>query len=295
MMERKPLVSIILPTYRRTDSLARAIASVKEQSYSNYELIVVDDNGTEEWNEAVRKISAEFGDGLKLITNHPNLGSAKARNAGINAARGQYISFLDDDDIYLPDKLSRQLEAMLEAEADYSITDLELYNERDVLVDRRTRNYIDSYEPEKLLRSHLMHHMTGTDTLMFRADYLRSIGGFPPIDRGDEFYLMMEAIKGGGRFCYVPGCDVKAYVHSGESGGLSSGEGKIQGENELFEYKKQYFDRLEPQSRRYIKMRHHAVLAFAQLRRRNYASAMVEGINSFLASPLALLELILKG
>ena len=69
---------------------------------------------------------------------------------------------------------------------------------------------------------------------MFKKEYLTKIGGFPPINVGDEFYLMHRAINGGGAFGYLPGCQVKAYVQTGE-GGLSSGDGKIKGENALYE------------------------------------------------------------
>ena len=79
---------------------------------------------------------------------------------------------------------------------------------------------------------------------MFRKEYLDKIGGFPPIDVGDEFYLMKEAITGGGQFSYLKRCEVKALVHT-ETEGLSSRESKIQGENALYEYKKSFFPKNE--------------------------------------------------
>lgn len=287
------MVSVVLATYRREEPLKKALQSLKVQNYENYEVIVVDDNDDPQWNETVRRVVGEADFPVCLIENHPNLGSAKARNAGIEAARGEYITFLDDDDLYLPEKISKQVVTMMECGADYCITDLELFSENDKLTERRVRNYIVSTEPEQLLKYHLMYHMTGTDTLMFRAEYLRAIGGFPPIDVGDEFYLMTRAIIGGGRFCYLSGCDVKACVHMGEDGGLSSGESKIRGENELHEYKKQFFSALDAKSKRYIKMRHHAVLAFAGLRMRKLGFVLKNGLVSFLNSPIDCCKLIL--
>ena len=74
-------VSVIIATYRREDSLARAIKSVSDQTYKELEIIVVDDNDNDEWNGKVKKIVSGYESlvDLKLIVNHPNLGSAKTR------------------------------------------------------------------------------------------------------------------------------------------------------------------------------------------------------------------------
>ena len=169
-------------------------------------------------------------------------------------------------------------------QCDYSITDLILYNEDDKKINRRIRSYIRETTVESLRLYHLKYHMTGTDTIMFKKEYLIQIGGFAPIDVGDEFYLMQRAIEEGGKFGYLPGCEIKAYVHTGD-GGLSSGDGKIKGENALYEYKKTFFDQLEAGDIRYIKMRHYAVIAYAELRRKNYVKFISNALKSFLASP----------
>ena len=182
---------------------------------------------------------------------------------------------------------------MQSGEYDYSVTDLYLYNENDKLIDRRVRDGITSTEPDALLEYHLKYHITGTDTMMFRKEYLTKIGGFAPIDVGDEFYLMQRAIEGGGKFGYLHGCEIKAYVHTGENAGVSSGKGKIRGENELFNYKKQYFSKLEPRAVRYIKARHYAVLAFAEVRRKKYGAFLKNSIKSFFSSPVACLKILM--
>lgn len=289
-----PLVSVIVATYRREESLKKALESLEQQTYPNVEVVLVNDNDDTHWNGIVREIAEKLSSvsKLRLVENHPNLGSARARNAGIEAAAGEYITFLDDDDIYLPEKIQKQVTAMLETNADYCITDLDLYTEKEKLFDRRLRDYIVSEDAKDLLKYHLMHHMTGTDAMMFRKEYLQKIGGFPPINVGDEFYLMGEAINGGGRFHYLPGCDVKAYVHA--EGGLSSGEGKIRGENELYRYKKTFFDHLDGKSRRYIRMRHHAVLAFAEVRRKHMLAFFCHGVKAFFSAPIACLKLFME-
>lgn len=294
---RKPLVSVVVATYRRDEELKKALESLASQSMKCFEIVLVDDNGDTEWNKKVSSIVFEFRDKhpsvmLQYIVNSPNQGSAKTRNVGIEASKAEYVTFLDDDDIYLPKKLSRQVGFMKSGGYDYSVTDLLLFNEKNRLIDKRIRRYIVDTSPKKLFEYHLKYHITGTDTMMFRKAYLTKIGGFAPIDVGDEFYLMQRAIEGGGKFGYLPGCQIKAYVHTGENAGVSSGDGKIKGENELFDYKMKYFSRLEPKTVRYIKARHYAVIAFAEIRRKNYGAFLKNAFKSFFSSPVSCVSIL---
>ena len=283
------LVSVVVATYKREAELKNALESLAKQTYPNMEIVLVDDNGNDEWNSKISETVEVFRNRypkikLECIVNNSNQGSSKTRNIGIHSAHGDYITFLDDDDIYLPDKIRKQVEFMETNQCDYSITDLILYNEDDKKINRRIRSYIKETTVESLRLYHLKYHMTGTDTIMFKKEYLIQIGGFAPIDVGDEFYLMQRAIEEGGKFGYLPGCEIKAYVHTGD-GGLSSGDGKIKGENALYEYKKTFFNQLEAGDIRYIKMRHYAVIAYAELRRKNYVKFISNALKSFLASP----------
>lgn len=283
------LVSVVVATYKREAELKNALESLAKQTYPNMEIVLVDDNGNDEWNSKVSETVEVFRNRypkikLECIVNNTNQGSSKTRNIGIHSANGDYITFLDDDDIYLPDKIRKQVEFMETNQCDYSITDLILYNEDDKKINRRIRSYIKETTVESLRLYHLKYHMTGTDTIMFKKEYLIQIGGFAPIGVGDEFYLMQRAIEEGGKFGYLPGCDIKAYVHTGD-GGLSSGDGKIKGENALYEYKKTFFNQLEAGDIRYIKMRHYAVIAYAELRRKNYVKFISNALKSFFASP----------
>ncbi len=199
----QPLVSLIVATYKRDFALNKALISLSQQNYSNLEIILVSDNAEDEWNNKVNAIANNLKDNhpdiqMQLIINEQNMGSAETRNIGIRAANGDYITFLDDDDLYLPEKVNNQVRFMIQNQLDYCITDLYLYDEKERLIDKRIRNYILKHDCDSLLKYHLKYHMTGTDTMMFRKEYLLKIGGFPPIDIGDEFYLMKEAITGGG-------------------------------------------------------------------------------------------------
>lgn len=284
-------VSVIIATYRREESLTKAIKSVVDQTYPYIEIILVDDNADPCWNGAVQGIVNSFA-GIRYIRNEENMGSAETRNIGIRAATGFFITFLDDDDVYLPYKVENQVLHMRETQSDYSITDLYLFNERDEIVSKRVRNYILSSHQKDLLTYHLMYHITGTDVMMFRKKYLNLIGGFPQINIGDEFYLMLNAIEYGGSFSYMPGCDVKAYVHE-NTNGLSTSKEKLQGENELYKVKSRY-DMLSRKARRYIRMRHYAVIAFVKYRRKDYFSFIKNGCVAFCSAPIACIHFLFE-
>jgi len=103
-----PLVSVVLNTYNRADLVPQSINSVLAQDYPNFEVIVVDDGSTDNTREVIEE---QFGDRVRYIYQE-NAGLAAGRNTGIKAARGQYIAFQDDDDIWLPGKLTRQIDAL---------------------------------------------------------------------------------------------------------------------------------------------------------------------------------------
>jgi glycosyltransferase involved in cell wall biosynthesis len=102
-----PLVTIVMPTFNRAHLLSRAINSVLNQSYTNWELIVVDDCSTDDTEQVVRKY---YDDRIIFVRNNANLGGSGSRNVGLRMARGKLISFLDSDDEYLPNKIQRQAE-----------------------------------------------------------------------------------------------------------------------------------------------------------------------------------------
>lgn len=104
-----PLVSVIIPTFNRAASLSRAVDSVLAQSFRDFELIVVDDGSLD---DTIRLLSPLAGE-LKLLRLEHRGMPGRARNAGAAAARGSYLAFLDSDDLWLPEKLTRQMPLVL--------------------------------------------------------------------------------------------------------------------------------------------------------------------------------------
>ncbi len=106
-----PLVSAVVATYNRADLVAQTLDSILAQSYSNLEVIVVDDGSTDGTGEMIRE---RYGDRVRYFR-QDNAGPSAARNWGIEQARGEYIAFLDDDDLWLPTKIERQVAALQRA------------------------------------------------------------------------------------------------------------------------------------------------------------------------------------
>ena len=112
MEKVKGKVSVIIPTYKGSDNIERAVKSVLNQTYQPTEVIVVDDNGigTEAQTETEKIIEQFKGlDNFKYIPHDMNKNGAAARNTGISASSGEYLCFLDDDDEYLPHKVESQV------------------------------------------------------------------------------------------------------------------------------------------------------------------------------------------
>ncbi|GAH74960.1 unnamed protein product, partial [marine sediment metagenome] len=105
-VKNKPTVSVIIPTYNRAYLIGRAIQSVLNQTYQDFEIIVVDDGSTDDTEEIVRSFKDKR---IGYVRHEKNKGAAAARNTGIKAAKSEYIAFQDSDDEWLPEKLEKQM------------------------------------------------------------------------------------------------------------------------------------------------------------------------------------------
>lgn len=113
----EPLVSIIMPSYNTGSFIEETINSVISQTYKNWELIIVDDCSTDNTDEVVSTFQDER---IKYFKNEENSGAAISRNKAISESKGKYIAFLDSDDLWVAEKLTKQISFM--EENDYSFT-----------------------------------------------------------------------------------------------------------------------------------------------------------------------------
>ncbi len=117
-----PLVSVIIPTYKRPGKLGRAIESVLNQTYNNLEIIIVDDNNEGSvYREQTEKFMERYKKESKIIylKHQQNKNASAARNTGLKRSKGKYIAFLDDDDEFLPTKLEKQIDELSKQKDDW--------------------------------------------------------------------------------------------------------------------------------------------------------------------------------
>ena len=125
-----PTVSIITPVYNAEKYIGKTIESIKAQTFTDWELLLINDCSTDNSEEVIKGYLSD--ERIKLINNETNLRAAKSRNRGIDLAKGNYIAYLDADDLWLPEKIEKQLEFMKEKGAVFSCTAYEFADEEAV-------------------------------------------------------------------------------------------------------------------------------------------------------------------
>jgi glycosyltransferase involved in cell wall biosynthesis len=194
-----PKISVIIPTYNRSHLIKDAVESVLSQTYQAFELIIIDDGSTDNTKEVL----TEYGERLQYIYQE-NQGRSAARNHGINLAKGEYIAFLDSDDVWFPDKLARQV-PILESAPDNVV----LVHGYKCIVDKnlqaipgwelKLRNlYTLAERREETYENYLHSNYIFTSTILVRKTAITEIGGYDTSTQGVEdldFYLRLLLVN----------------------------------------------------------------------------------------------------
>ena len=155
----EPLVSVIMPAFNAAAYISEAIASVQNQTYKNWELFVIDDFSTDETCSLVEKI-IEQEPRIQLLKNLKNEGAGGTRNKGISAAKGDFIAFLDADDLWLPEKLEIQLNSMKENHLAMSFSSYHLISENGEYLSKGILA-LPKLTYKKLLKANYVGNLTG--------------------------------------------------------------------------------------------------------------------------------------
>jgi teichuronic acid biosynthesis glycosyltransferase TuaG len=182
-------VSIITPAYNAARFVGKAIESVRRQTYSQWEMLVIDDCSLDDTREVIR-FFARTDSRIKLIEQPMNGGPARARQAGLIAASGRYIAFLDSDDLWLPSKLERQVAFMRERDAAISFTEFCRISADGGRVGKRIR------VPERLGYHQLLRNTAiATSTVVVDRE---KTGPFSmTVTYYDDFVLWLELLRRG--------------------------------------------------------------------------------------------------
>jgi glycosyltransferase involved in cell wall biosynthesis len=176
-MPPAPLVSVIIPAFNPAGMIEQALRSVQTQTINNFEVIVVDDGSTDDTAAITQRFCD--GDSRFFLVEQPHGGLSAARNTAIARARGEFIAFLDADDVWLPEKLARQIELFREdPRTNLAFTNFYFWDgERDL----RLMYQDDQPLPEgNAIRQLILSDVYGLPTVMVRHETLRAIGLFDP-------------------------------------------------------------------------------------------------------------------
>jgi glycosyltransferase involved in cell wall biosynthesis len=227
LMER-PLVSIITPMYNSGRYIATTIEFIIGQSYQNWELLITDDASTD---DSVRIVEdyIQKDNRIKLFRLHANAGAAAARNNSIKMARGRFIAFCDSDDIWLPEKLEKQISFMIEQGYAFTHTSY-------ICMDNYW-NYNYAVHCKKIITrfSLLCDDSVGTLTAIYDTSILGKLY-MPTIKHGEDFGLWLSIVR---KTVYIYGIDEFLALYRNRAKSLSSKK------LELLKYNYQIYHQVE--------------------------------------------------
>lgn len=205
------LVSIIMPAFNCAEFIGTTIESVISQTYTNWELIIVDDCSTDNTPKIIKEYMLKE---MRIKYNRlmKNSGAAISRNKAIELAGGKYLAFLDSDDVWFPEKLAKQIGFMKENEYKFTCTSYAKIDE--------SGNHLDQVIKTQKLRDYegILKDCPGNSTVIYDADMLGKFK-IPNIKKRNDYVMWLKIVK---QAEYLHGLDEVLGAHRIRSGGLSS-------------------------------------------------------------------------
>lgn len=188
------LVSVIMPSWNTDRFIGESIQSVINQTYTNWELIIVDDCSTDSTDNVVASYK---DDRIRYLKNKKNSGAALTRNRALREAKGEWIAFLDSDDLWMPEKLEKQINFMKENKYALSYTEYEKIDEDDNLLNI----YVSG--PEIVNKRKMYHYdYIGQLTMMYSAKVFGLIQ-IKDIKKNNDYAIRLQLYKKHGTYAYL--------------------------------------------------------------------------------------------
>ncbi|MFT4660287.1 MAG: glycosyltransferase involved in cell wall biosynthesis [Patiriisocius sp.] len=183
------LVSIIIPTYNSADFISETVRSAFNQNYTSLEVIVVDNNSTDNTWEILEELKDEFPS--MILAKETKQNACAARNKGLTLSRGEWLQFLDSDDILLPNKISNQMAVLEDMPADTPFL-VGTYLRKDLI--KNVEQQIDAiYDPWKGI---IYNRLGQTTTNLFNRSALTEVGGWnDDLKSSQEYDLMFRMLR----------------------------------------------------------------------------------------------------
>lgn len=180
-------VSIITPSYNTANYISQTIECVLNQTYKNWEMIIVDDCSTDNTDQVVKKYL--YDKRIKYLKNDANSGAAISRNRALKEVKGKWIAFLDSDDLWSKDKLEKQIRFMKENDYHFSYTNYEEIDEKNKLLGRLITG------PKKITKRGMYAYCwPGCLTVMYDAEYVGLIQ-IKDIKKNNDYAMWLKVCK----------------------------------------------------------------------------------------------------
>jgi len=211
MENMNELVSIIMPSYNTSRFIEETINSVLSQTYSDWELLIVDDCSSDDTDDVVQPFLADGR--IRYLKNERNSGAAVSRNRALREARGKWIAFLDSDDLWMPEKLEKQIEFMKKNGYHFSYT-----NYAEINVDGK-RNGISVTGPKKITKTGFFNYCwPGCLTVMYDAEAIGLIQ-IADIKKNNDYAMWLKVCQNAD--CYLLDEELALY-RRGRAGSVST-------------------------------------------------------------------------
>ena len=235
-----PKVSVIIPTYNRADLLPRAIKSVLNQTFKDFELIIVDDGSTDNTKEVVKGFQKEDGR-IRYIWQENSGGAAKPKNKGIKNSKGDYIAILDSDDEWLPEKLQKQLELFKNS----SNPQIGFVSCHALIINEKNGKKLEYRIPryKNVLKNILTHDYMGSGSgMIYKKTVFDDIGLFDEKLKTGQDWEMRIKLARKYDFDFVDEPLFKYYIHSENISGLSDIKIRERDLEYIFQKYKKYYE-----------------------------------------------------
>lgn len=198
-MECNYTVSVIIPTYKRSEMLPRAVDSALNQTYKNVQVVVVDDNNPDtEWRKTTSKTMEAYAEDsrVKYVCHEKNMNGSAARNTGIQSADGEIVCFLDDDDWFLPEKIEKQVSYLLSNPQHRAVYCGWNRNNKKFNSGKEGDLSFELLSGKQLIYTNVI--------MMWREDAINCGGWDVTFKRHQEAAFMLRYFRAGGTVGYVP-------------------------------------------------------------------------------------------
>jgi len=184
------LVSVIIPFYKKRKFICETISSILEQTYKNIEIVIIYDDPEKDDLNFLRKNFSE-NDKIRIIVNNRNLGAGLSRNKGIASAKGIYVGFIDADDLWSKEKISKQITFMKKNNFQVSHTSYKIISEEGEILNTRKSKYFNNY------KNILTSCDIGLSSVLLKKTLITEEIKFANLKTKEDFVLWLKILKSG--------------------------------------------------------------------------------------------------